>query len=72
MEAVGPATGLRTSNAQGSQISQLTAWMVKDGSDTDFTFIRFPALSAQLKVYDCVHNINNNTYNVTASGRRDA
>jgi hypothetical protein len=39
--------------------------MVKDDSDTDFTFINFPALCAQVKVYDCVHTINNKTHNVT-------
>ena len=39
--------------------------MVKDDSDTDFTVIRFPSLCAQVKVYDCVHTINNKTHNVT-------
>jgi hypothetical protein len=39
--------------------------MVKDGSDTDFTFIRFPALCAQVKVYDCVHTISNKAHSVT-------
>jgi hypothetical protein len=39
--------------------------MVKDDSDTDVTFIKFSALCAQVKVYDCVHTINNKTHNVT-------